>query len=790
MILNKLELLNFKKYKSFSYNFEEGLTGIAGRNGAGKSTIFDAIHFGLYGDVRYLGDKESIKTSDATSKDPVKVIIEFEIDNSNYRVIREFRGKALTAQASLYDSQENQMASGTKEVNIAVAKLIGMTKDAFLSTVFASQKELTFLSTMHHEDRKKMIRKLLGLEKIDAVETLAKEHVTDLNRDIKAQQQIVITLEQEIELQDNLKNLQSNEKAIQTNLKTLESSKKSIITKLKIFKVDLIDQEKLKEEKIQSENNIQKSIHDLKNTESNLQTEQNRFQELKISKTKWKTFSNVRDNILSLEKQIEEQQKLKNNQSTLIELIKADQTYEKDIQSILKEINILKDSLKTLDNEKKKLEEIDIHIKILIEKEKNVKEQGQREKEIIATQKQLLTIASTKKEQIESIGANSPCPICTRPLLDQYESVMSDLNKEIMTITQSSLAIAEEKRDVLLKEYRVVESEIKTTQSTKENITKNIYVLQLKQVEKEKYTKRLNEIIERRKIDTNRIDILKQQPYDEKIHQGLNAEYKILKPKYEEWLRLDGLIKEIPKVEQNISKFSKSIKKLIQVIDTAKQTFENIKYNKTEHRNIQSNWDSANEQKDILVKETGQKAILLAEINKDITSLTKEINKNENLKKKLINFQESLNDYLKIRESLDHFKTMINGKVSPRISQIASELFGRITNGKYQHIEVNADFDFFIYENGTAYPIDRFSGGEIDLANLVLRIAISKTLSELSGGAKIEFLAFDEIFGSQDEERRQEVMNAFQLISEQYKQIFLITHEAEIKEQFPRVLEL
>ncbi|MDD3342822.1 MAG: metallophosphoesterase [Sulfurospirillaceae bacterium] len=77
-----------------------------------------------------------------------------------------------------------------------------------------------------------------------------------------------------------------------------------------------------------------------------------------------------------------------------------------------------------------------------------------------------------------------------------------------------------------------------------------------------------------------------------------------------------------------------------------------------------------------------------------------------------------------------------------------------------------------------------------DLANLVLRIAISKTLSELSGANSVGFLAFDEVFGSQDENRRMEILEVFHTIKEQYRQIFLISHEMEIKEIFERVVEL
>ena len=165
--------------------------------------------------------------------------------------------------------------------------------------------------------------------------------------------------------------------------------------------------------------------------------------------------------------------------------------------------------------------------------------------------------------------------------------------------------------------------------------------------------------------------------------------------------------------------------------------------------------------------------------------------KNQEYMQRMQSKVQELNDYEKIKVSLAIFKTRLNSKVAPRISQFASEMYSQITKGKYQHIEVNNEFDFFIYYDGIARPInDWFSGGEVDLANLVLRIAISKTLNELNGNSNIEFLAFDEIFGSQDESRRLEILNAFHTIKEQYRQIFLISHEMEIKESLEQVIEL
>ena len=169
MILSKLHLENFKKYMTYDIEFGEGLVGIIGKNGSGKSTIFEAILFALYGEAKKRGNKELVRNANASDKDAVVVELDFEFEGVEYKVVREFRGKALSANAKLFKNGE-LTTTGAKEVTIAIVALTKMSKDAFMHTLFASQKELTSLSTLKNEDRKKMIRKLLGLEKIDFVE--------------------------------------------------------------------------------------------------------------------------------------------------------------------------------------------------------------------------------------------------------------------------------------------------------------------------------------------------------------------------------------------------------------------------------------------------------------------------------------------------------------------------------------------------------------------------------------------------------------------------------------------
>ena len=78
------------------------------------------------------------------------------------------------------------------------------------------------------------------------------------------------------------------------------------------------------------------------------------------------------------------------------------------------------------------------------------------------------------------------------------------------------------------------------------------------------------------------------------------------------------------------------------------------------------------------------------------------------------------------------------------------------------------------------YDIERFSGGAEDLANLCIRLAISEVITEKAGSI-FNFIILDEIFGSQDNTRKQNIIKALSKFSTKFRQIFLITHVEEIK---------
>ena len=55
---------------------------------------------------------------------------------------------------------------------------------------------------------------------------------------------------------------------------------------------------------------------------------------------------------------------------------------------------------------------------------------------------------------------------------------------------------------------------------------------------------------------------------------------------------------------------------------------------------------------------------------------------------------------------------------------------------------------------------------------------------------EVNFIALDEIFGSQDEERKKKILEALSELSNQFKQILVITHVEDVKEILPYVLSL
>ncbi|MEP0545833.1 MAG: SMC family ATPase [Rhodothermales bacterium] len=136
----------------------------------------------------------------------------------------------------------------------------------------------------------------------------------------------------------------------------------------------------------------------------------------------------------------------------------------------------------------------------------------------------------------------------------------------------------------------------------------------------------------------------------------------------------------------------------------------------------------------------------------------------------------------------------------PEIEERANALLERLSKGRTRvHLETLKEkkaggtketLDIKITdEGGVPRPYETFSGGEAFRVNFALRIALAQLLAERSG-VRIRTLVVDEGFGTQDKQGIESIVEAIQVIREDFDKIVVITHLDELKEAFPVRIEV
>ena len=187
MILKSLRLKNFRKFQDELIEFPDGLTGVIGLNGVGKSTIFLSIAWALYGPVAARTSADQIKREYTELKDPCIIELEFVFGDDNYRIIREMSGKGHTASATVMIN--GKMAThGADEVSKFIQKKIGLDFKSFYTSIFAKQKELNTLSSMNPSERRPLILRMLGMNALDEI-------IGEIRSDVKNKKDLIEKLE-------------------------------------------------------------------------------------------------------------------------------------------------------------------------------------------------------------------------------------------------------------------------------------------------------------------------------------------------------------------------------------------------------------------------------------------------------------------------------------------------------------------------------------------------------------------------------------------------------------------
>ena len=219
------------------------------RNGVGKSTIFEAIHYALFG--KSIGNKVTLgNLINNINKKNMVVSLKFKKDDTDYEIIRGRSPNILKFIKNGQDKETDESQGDSRETQQDIEKVIGMNEDLYNQIVCLSCKVPVFLDQTT-SNQKNIIEKILGIdiisEKIDALKNLIKETKNSLNNEefkyqtIDAQNKNLIASIEKLKLEhQQAKNnwyQDINNKIQQTNMELSELNKINIDKEMENFKL-------------------------------------------------------------------------------------------------------------------------------------------------------------------------------------------------------------------------------------------------------------------------------------------------------------------------------------------------------------------------------------------------------------------------------------------------------------------------------------------------------------------------------------------------------------------------
>jgi len=906
MLLKTLTLRNYRKYKNVDVEFPDGIIGIIGLNGVGKTTLIEAIGWVLFGHHAARTTKELIKREGASANEACSVALEFELEGDGYKVVREMSGKNLVPRASLVINGK-LITNNAEEVTEVVEDRIGMDYPSFFTSVFARQKELNALSSMKAAERKKLVLRMLGIERIEKSIQAIREDKRGKEKLIEGIKAAIFDKEgrKKIEVLESEKNELDKAKGLLLPvIKEIEADKRAKEKEAGEAKEELENATRKYEKYMELSNKLGERRSDLENTRKRREEKEKELEDLHDKKRRLGEIERKEEEYFELKDKKDELERVREKYRRKKELMKSEKKTTEEIKRREERIRGLKekeegfrgieDAFESQRQAKEKMEEqrekYQQKEELTRRKEKALQEIRRREKkanelregrlefkdveerleevkgriEEVQRQKESLhsllgALKSTlsqikedakeslaKKRNIEDLGPDGECPMCERQLGTHYESLIRKLSDEIRAKKRKfrayyeeykrkneELVIQKRNEDLLVKENKEldrrlarkreldvkVENEERELKSWKEELDRiltdlkpfegvefdaNAYkelISKVNELEKRVREKKgleveiVHEVRElerwRKDLETIKNDLapIIGVEFDENAYKDVIAALKSLEVVYREIIGLKAEIGRIEEVKNSVRRLSELESKIVADITALKVQIEELAFDKMTYVETRARYERKKEDLNATKLKLLERKNEFENVCRDIERVLVEIEEQKRLlaEKEL---EETEIVYLNLLERImNDFKVYMVGMIRPMLSDYASDLLRRLTDGKYSKLELDENYDVFIYDEGTPYEINRFSGGEEDLANLCLRLAISAVVSERSA-IQTNFIILDEIFGSQDALRKRNIILALNELSKKFRQIFLITHIEDVKDYMEYVLRV
>jgi exonuclease SbcC len=860
--LLSLKLEDFRCFERCALDLNlDGLIGVVGPNGAGKSTLFGAVEWAFFGSQR--GPAALAAVRDGASN--CRVELEFALGDHQYRLWRTRNN----AELRLIDS-DVVLSTGTTATSAAVAATLGMSRDAFLSTFYARQREVQALDARGDPGRRRaQLERLLGIERLRRACELARAQAQEQRLLVRALD------EQQTDVEEALRELREREDEARQKAPAVDAAREALAraqadreqarTALAELRTRAETGHGCQAKAALAQAGAEQAAEHARRAEEELgraKTARARVEELAPVAARHAELA-ARERELELARQTHERASRLRKQwhaaqaaaataadelaavpdqaPVLRELNERAETLRGEIERATTDLLAMLDEQAALEHEERivseqlgvaqRVEEIDQALLALPGLAENAEQAANAVIRLHAAKAELKRRLDDEREHLAAVrrdGADAACPRCKRAYGDEYGTILERLTAEVGALTEQAASVerelgaAEQARRAAESELNALrgrESEraslnavasaedlahqLATSRARRaegarrraeleaqrgeqqrqlDELMSSLALLREQEAERQARLQRLSESQAHAHFLDEQLATVASDGYQAETHSQVRQLLAQAEEAERESAALSALVEQLTVLERRqdraaarAAETTAEAARLAAEAAEAAVAPEAVEAAEERDRNSEAASQAALEalhaaeqaaiREDAAVQAAREKLAQAHEQTRRLKAQRRELRYRDAV-------QAALEDY---RADASH-------RALPSLEQETASLLAALTRGRYSDVRLSDSYSLELRDGGQSHALRRFSGGEQDIANLALRLALSRALAR-QRGIETGFVILDEILGSQDVDRRAAIMGELRELLRDFRQVFVVSHFDDIADE-------
>jgi exonuclease SbcC len=782
--LNRLRLLNFRQHADTEFEFDSGLTGIIGPNGAGKSTILEAVAWALYGGDTARGGKDSIRFSRAPARASVRVELDFELGGHRYGVVR-----GLTMAELYLDGGEQPIANSATAVGELLQRRLGMSRSEFFNTYFTGQKELAVMAALSATERAQFLSRVLGYEKLRTAQELADARRRELRGEIAGMRSgmpdAALVAAQIAEAEVRRTETTARVAAAEAERARLQSAVDALAPRW-------TDAQRQRDESQQLEGDLRVAQSELQGLQRNAERLAAELQHV----------SAAREALQPLAADLAPFHEVGNELARMRDLAGHDGRR----QARLEEERALAAELEALSEQRAEVQAapaLEEQVTGELEARRRAHDEAQgklelrrtewvRDRQEAETRRNALRTQYSdlrdQRDKLVALGDEGNCPTCQRPLGDHYRQVLDLLDNQLETVSADGSYFKSR-----LEQLEAMPEDVAALDEQRRKLQNDVGLLERRLARVQMGVQKLEQVGRDLAAKEQRHDTIVRElseipgGYDRARHTALEHEFERLAALNTQANRLNTQVEREPALRREQESVARGIAALTARLDELTRRRKALALSDEEFVMLRDQHAAAAAELHAAtlgsMNANTDMALARAALERAVAAQ----GELERIEKKLEALEQDKRLHDELHRAYSDLRTDLNFAMRPELSELASAFLTELTDARYTELELDDKYRIVVLEEGVPKPV--ISGGEEDMANLVLRLAISQMIAERAGQA-FSLLVLDEIFGSLDETRRRHVVELLRGLQDRFEQVILITHVESVRDGLDQVLEV